>query len=101
MRKDEALKLLCLIEAVYPLIIIKSETVTKWLTLCDVLDYNGVLFNLHVHIQKMPYPPRLYDIATFINWESQCHDLMQAWIEESECDAQLVPWQKDYLIRNQ
>lgn len=101
MKKDEALNLLCLIEAVYPLIIIKSETVTRWLTLCELLDYNGVMAKLHGHIQKMPYPPRLYDIAIFNNAEGECHDLRQTWTEESEFEAQFVPWQKEYFIRNQ
>lgn len=101
MRKDEAFNLLCLIEAVYPLIIIKSETVTRWLTLSEMLDYNGVLAKLHAHIQNMPYPPRLFDIAIFNNAEGECQDLMKIWIEESKSDEQCVPWLLEYFIRNQ
>ncbi|MEH7886965.1 hypothetical protein V7654_21930 [Bacillus sp. JJ1609] len=101
MTKEEALNLLCLIEAVYPLIIIKSETVTRWISHCELLDYNGVLAKLHAHIQKTPYPPRLDEIAVFSDSESKFPNHMQTWIEESEFNAQFVAWQKEYFIRNQ
>lgn len=101
MRKDEAFNLLCLIEAVYPLIIINSETVTRWLTLSEMLDYNEVRAKLYVHIQNMPYPPRLFDIAVFNSGEGDSQDLMKTEIKETHCDERFETWQKEYFIRNQ
>lgn len=101
MTKEEALNLLCLIEAVYPLIIIRSETVTRWISHCDLLDYNGVLAKLHAHIQKTPYPPMLNDVTVFSDSQSECPNHMQTWMEERNFNVKLVPWMQEYLIRNQ
>lgn len=80
MMKEEAIRLLCLIEHVYPVIIIKSETVTRWLHLCEHLHYNKALAKLHSHIRMSPYPPRLNDFAILSDPESALPHYLEDWL---------------------
>ena len=94
MRKEEAIRLLCLIEHVYPVIIIKSETVTRWLNLCEHLHYNKVLVRLQAHFRKSPYPPGLNDLAILSDPESELPHYLQDWVEAGGVEP-------EFLIRTQ
>ncbi|WP_160719472.1 replicative helicase loader/inhibitor [Bacillus sp. USDA818B3_A] len=65
MTKTEAVKLLTLIESVYPHFLVKDEMVLLWFQLCSEMDNEKVLEKLKAHIRKSPYPPVIADIAVF------------------------------------
>jgi hypothetical protein len=90
MRKEEAIRILCLIEHVYPVIMIKSETVTRWLNLCEHLDYNKVLARLQAHIRKSPYPPGLNDLAILSDPESELPQSFQEWVEAGRIEPEFM-----------
>lgn len=94
MRKKEAIRLLCLIEHVYPVIIIKSESVTRWLNLCEHLNYNAVFARLEAHIRKSPYPPRLNDLALLSGPVCELPHYLQNWVEAGEFEL-------EFMIRTQ
>lgn len=62
MTKDDTLKILHLIEKVYPLVTMKSETVLKWMARCESMDYSIFFKKLSVHLRKQPYPPTLEEL---------------------------------------
>lgn len=64
MTKQEAYKLIVLIERVYPLFVAKNETVQQWFSVCVELDYEYVLGRIHEHIRISPYPPAIVDILS-------------------------------------
>ncbi|WP_102262941.1 hypothetical protein [Mesobacillus jeotgali] len=62
MTKVEAFRVLNLIEKVYPLVTLKSETILMWMAQCRSMDYRKVLNKLAVHIRINPYPPTVEEI---------------------------------------
>ncbi|MGV2938903.1 hypothetical protein AB5I83_04880 [Mesobacillus sp. LC4] len=62
MTKLDTFKLLNLIENVYPLVTLKSDTVQRWMASCELMDYSLVFKKLALHIRENPYPPSLEDI---------------------------------------
>ena len=62
MTKLDAFKLLNLIERVYPLVIIKGDTVQRWMASCEMMDYGLVLKKLVLHMREKPYPPTFDEI---------------------------------------
>jgi Leucine-rich repeat (LRR) protein len=75
MTKDEALKCLALIEYMYPVVLVNSEIVLKWISSCASLEYTFLYGNLIKHIRKEPYPPMLakilngtVDKETYFGW---------------------------------
>ncbi|MBT2661307.1 hypothetical protein [Bacillus sp. ISL-45] len=69
MTKEDTLKILYLIESVYPLVTIKSETVLRWMAKCESMDYSILLENLALHMRKQPYPPTLNGLIANANNE--------------------------------
>ncbi|UYZ20115.1 hypothetical protein [Mesobacillus jeotgali] len=69
MTKEDTLKILNLIENVYPLVTMKSETVLRWMVQCESMDYSLLLKNLALHMRKQPYPPVLNELLENANNE--------------------------------
>jgi hypothetical protein len=59
MTKLDTIKILNLIEKVYPSVTFKSETILNWLTKCESMDYSMVLRKIALHMRDNPYPPTL------------------------------------------
>lgn len=78
MTKEDTLKIMILIENVYPLVSMKSETVLKWMAQCESLDYSLLLKNLALHMRKQPYPPALNELLENANNEGTNFE----WLEE-------------------
>lgn len=85
MEKEEALKVLVLIERIYPLIIIKSETVLRWLEISNKVEYQGVMSTLHIHMKINPYPPTMRQLAK-----------SQLSVDELDSEG----WLSEYSVRN-
>ena len=62
MTKEDTLKILNLIERVYPLVTMKSETVLRWMSHCESMDCSILLKKLALHVRKLPYPPTLEEL---------------------------------------
>lgn len=78
MTKLDAFKLLNLIERVYPLVIIKGDTVQRWMASCEMMDYGLVFKKLALHMRENPYPPTLEEILVsscgndnYFNWTDE------------------------------
>ncbi|NYE06399.1 hypothetical protein F4694_003179 [Bacillus niacini] len=109
MTKEEAFKLLVLIESVYSHCIFKDETVQQWFQFCSEMDYEKVLTKLKYHIRKSPYPPAIGDIAVFQFEEGHFPTTLQEWMKEGrvriECDPKsnkrgtLPDWLAEYSPR--
>jgi hypothetical protein len=82
MTKEEVIKILVQIEAVYSYCMTKDETVTYWFEFCQVMNYKKVLAKLQAHIRKSPYPPVIADLAVFTTEESEFQEKLERWIEE-------------------
>ncbi|WP_144480728.1 hypothetical protein [Cytobacillus oceanisediminis] len=82
--KEESLKLLALIEYIYPVVTVKSETILAWMSICDSLKYNFTFENLVKHIRVNPYPPTLTEM-----------------IDGTGNDRTSFGWVKEYSIRDQ
>lgn len=84
MTKEETVKLLSLIEIAYPMVIMKSEMVTRWFSFCQQLDHGMVLEKLNEHIRRNPYPPLMSEIAPFpVHWNQQKRNGERCgWFEE-------------------
>ncbi|MFT9597770.1 hypothetical protein [Mesobacillus sp.] len=78
MTKIEAIKILNLIEKLYPLVTFKSETIIMWLAKCEAMDYSKVLKKLAVHIRSNPYPPTIQEILG----KSCNRGIYFEWLEE-------------------
>lgn len=78
MTKIEALKVLNLIENVYPLVTLKSETILMWMAKCESMDYSKVLNKLAVHIRSNPFPPTVQEILG----KSCKEGIYFEWLEE-------------------
>ncbi|OIK15696.1 hypothetical protein BIV60_08040 [Bacillus sp. MUM 116] len=63
MNKQEALKILILIESIYKGYLTKNETVTFWLKFSPELDWTIVMTKLKRHIRTNPYPPTISDLT--------------------------------------
>lgn len=109
MTKEEVVKLLVLIESVYPNCIIKNETVQQWFQYCSQMDYEKVLTKLKNHIRKSPFPPAIGDIAVFHFEENHFPATLKEWMKEGperiECDpisnkrGPLPAWLAEYSPR--
>lgn len=88
--KEEVVKLLVLIESVYPNCICKDETVQQWFQLCSEMDYEKVLTKLKNHIRINPFPPAIGEIAVFHFEENHLPAMLQEWMdkerEKMECN---------------
>ncbi|MBT2680934.1 hypothetical protein J7E38_18240 [Bacillus sp. ISL-35] len=62
MTKEEALKLMALIEYIYPVVTVKSESILIWMSICVSLKYSFTFENLVKHIRGNPYPPTLTEL---------------------------------------
>jgi Loader and inhibitor of phage G40P len=82
MTKEEVVKLLVLIESVYPNCILKNETVQQWFEFCSEMDYKKVLSKLKNHIRKSPFPPAIDEIAVFHFEENLFPATLQEWMKE-------------------
>jgi hypothetical protein len=79
--KEEVLKLLVLIESVYPNCICKDETVLQWFQFCSKMDYEKGLTKLKNHIRINPFPPSIGEIAVFPFEENHLPATLQEWME--------------------
>ncbi|WP_316568971.1 replicative helicase loader/inhibitor [Neobacillus sp. YIM B06451] len=107
MEKHELMKILVLIESVYPEFTVKDETVENWFAVCREMDYSLVMKKLSAHIRKSPYPPLMAEIAVYNE-----DDLLsgregmlleeEGWIQMKH-DSLLpkeppqMPWQNEYF----
>jgi len=82
MTKEEVVKLLVLIEQVYPSFMVKDETVIQWFEFCSKMEYEKVLAKLKNHIRKSPFPPAIADIAVFSYEESDFPETLETWIKK-------------------
>jgi hypothetical protein len=82
MIKDEVVKLLVLIESVYPNFICKDETVLQWFEFCSEMDYEKVMAKLRNHIRKSPFPPAIADIAVFSFEENDFPETLEKWMKK-------------------
>jgi len=108
MEKHELMKILVLIESVYPDFTVKNETVEDWFALCRNMDYPQVLKNLASHMRKCPYPPLMAEIAAYTIEEHMEEDKMMTVDEEGWVHAKhdcLLPkqhgqpnWQNEYFV---
>ncbi|MBT2727994.1 hypothetical protein J7E63_13705 [Bacillus sp. ISL-75] len=80
MTKEEVVKLLILIESVYPNCIFKDETVQQWFQFCSEMDYEKVMAKVKNHIRKSPFPPAIADIAVFPLEENNFPETLQKWM---------------------
>jgi hypothetical protein len=78
MTKLDTFKLLNLIERVYPHVILKSETVQRWMASCEMMDYGLVLKKLALHMRENPYPPTLEEILA----KSSGNGIYLDWMDE-------------------
>ncbi|MED1467451.1 hypothetical protein [Bacillus salipaludis] len=63
MTKQEALKIIVLIESVYKGFMTKNETITFWFNYCPELNFTKVMTKLKRHIRTNPYPPTISDLT--------------------------------------
>ncbi|OLS37225.1 replicative helicase loader/inhibitor [Bacillus sp. MRMR6] len=96
MTKEQALKLLILIESVYTNCTFKDETVQQWFSFCSEMDYEKVMEKLKNHIRKSPFPPAIADIVVFSFEENQFQDTLQEWIHEGR---ERIGWQHNSTKR--
>ena len=89
MTKEETVKLLSLIEIAYPMVIMKSEMVTRWFSFCQQLDHGSVLEKLNKHIRRNPYPPLMSEIASY---PVHCID--------QKSNGKRPGWFEEYTIRD-
>jgi hypothetical protein len=74
MTKLDTIKILNLIEKVYPSVTFKSETILNWLAKCGSMDYSMVLRKIALHMRDNPYPPTLLGMigesckGTYFEW---------------------------------
>ena len=90
MTKEEVVKLLVLVESIYPQCIFKNETIQQWFKFCSEMDYEKVMTKLKNHIRKSPFPPAITDIAVFHFEENDFPKTLQEWMkkgrERIECE---------------
>ena len=82
MTKEEVVKLLVLVESIYPQCIFKDETIQQWFKFCSEMDYEKVMTKLKNHIRKSPFPPAITDIAVFHFEENDFPKTLQEWMKE-------------------
>ena len=109
MTKEEAVKLLILIESVYPNCIFKDETVQQWFQFCSEMDYEKVMAKVKNHIRKSPFPPAIAEIAVFSFEENNFPETLQKWMRkgrerieherESNQRNTLPDWLAEYSAR--
>ncbi|WP_213367754.1 hypothetical protein [Mesobacillus boroniphilus] len=78
MTKIDTYKVLNLIEKVYPLVTLKSETILSWMAKCESMDYSIVLKKLALHMRTNPYPPTLKEIIATSSNEGAYFE----WLDE-------------------
>lgn len=84
MTKEETFKILVLIERLYPVVTVNSETVLIWMSHCVSLDFNLTLENLFKHKKQNPFPPTLAQVSG-----------------STGNDRKSLEWTVEYSIRNQ
>ncbi|WP_053369054.1 replicative helicase loader/inhibitor [Bacillus sp. FJAT-27245] len=107
MEKHELMKILVLIESVYPEFTVRAETVENWFAVCREMDYSQVMKKLSAHIRKSPYPPLMAEIAAYN--ESDTLSGREGLLLEEEGWIQMkhdrflpkeppqLPWQTEYF----
>lgn len=95
MTKEEVIKILLQIEAVYPDFLTKNETVSCWFTFATVMDYAKVKARLCAHIRRSPYPPRLFQLTdiTAADFPSGCGD------EDMNKNQPILSWMDEYSLK--
>ncbi|MGJ7913257.1 hypothetical protein [Neobacillus sp. LXY-1] len=94
MTKEEALKIIHVIESIYPYIITKSETVQFWFQFCAAMDFDHVWIGLVQHIRNSPYPPLISEI--FALSEETSGDTRQLIYDKKERGGS---WMSEYVFR--
>ncbi|MEH7108607.1 replicative helicase loader/inhibitor [Bacillus sp. JJ1764] len=94
MTKEEALKIIHVIESTYPYIITKSETVQFWFQFCEVVDFDQVWTDLVQHIRNSPYPPSISDI--FASLGETSGDTRQLISDKKDRGGS---WMSEYVFR--
>ena len=99
MTKEEVVKLLILIESVYPNCVFKDETVQQWFQFCSEMDYEKVMTKLKNHIRKSPFPPAIADIAVFPFEENDFPETLQKWMKKGRerIESERKPHQRNLL----
>lgn len=107
MEKHELMKILVLIESVYPEFTVKDGTVENWFAVCRDMDYPLVMKKLSAHIRKSPYPPLMAEIASY-NEEVSLYAgegfLLEeeGWVQTKHDrllpkEPPQMPWQNEYF----
>lgn len=91
MTKSEVLKILILIEAVFPYWIVKSETVHAWFKYCNVMDYKEVKTFLYVYLKENTYPPVFSTIIA--------QYLSHIEIASLYAEIKHHTWQDEYMLK--
>ena len=103
MTKEEVVKLLILIESVYPNCVFKDETVQQWFQFCSKMDYEKVMDRVKNHIRKSPFPPAFADIAVFASEENDFPETLQTWLwkgrEKMKHEWKSDQWLAEYSAR--
>ena len=100
--KEEVVKLLVLIESVYPNCICKDATVQQWFEFCSEMDYEKVLTKLKNHIRISPFPPTIGAIAVFHFEENHFPATLQDWMNcnrKSNKTGSIPAWLVEYSLR--
>ncbi|RDU35732.1 hypothetical protein DRW41_16450 [Neobacillus piezotolerans] len=107
MEKHELMKILVLIESVYPEFTVRDETVENWFAVCREMDYPLVMKKLSAHIRKSPYPPLMAEIAAYDEDDStiEREGLLleeEGWIRTKHDrllpkEPPQMPWQNEYF----
>ncbi len=84
MTKEETFKILVLIERLYPVVTVNSETVLNWMSHCVSLEFNLTFENLFKHKKQNPYPPTLAQV-----------------IGSTGNDRKSLDWMVEYTIKKQ
>ncbi|MBN8201248.1 hypothetical protein [Bacillus sp. NTK034] len=87
MNKTEMLKLLVLIERIYPSFRIKNEIVHYYFDYCRDFDYEMALSYIKGHIRISPYPPSISHLASTCSPHS-----LSAEMSDSR------KWEKEYVL---
>jgi hypothetical protein len=93
MKKQEAFKILVLIESVYPHFKFKNETVLIWFQLCENFNFNLVTKKLSIHFRSSPYPPLMEEVTSHL---FNYYDIQETW--ERDVESRHHSWNDEYIL---
>jgi hypothetical protein len=97
--KEEVVKLLTMIEKVYQIVVVKDETISKWLKYCDFMEAEKVNLKFHKHIRNSPYPPQLRQLAEFSIFGVEVPSQLKIFMDDQVPPMGNFSWMDEYAIR--